>query len=378
MALAPLPHGARIVQKATGSVALRPTDASIWGVVVVAADADSATFPANTAVLVDDLDAALADAGANGTLSNVLTSLRTFGKSVGVVVRVLEGGDEAEIADNVVAGVGRLRQAQQTLGVRPRVIGAPGLDDAAVRAALGLAAVALNGRTYCKSLGQSPAEIHADRQSVSGREISLIDGDLRIGDATHYATAHAIGLRCLLNRTAQGYSRTLSNVPLPGVTGIVNPRAWDLNSAETEMGLINGADVTGLIQRDGIRFWGNRTCSPTPDYAFESAVLTDQALNDAIVEGVFPWIDQPLTPQLAATVIESINLLFDREKRAGRIPGARAYLAEGNTPAELKLGKLRIGKRWMYYAPAEDLIIESWMDDAFLVDFAELAGLAAV
>lgn len=62
--------------------------------------------------------------------------------------------------------------------------------------------------------------------------------------------------------------------------------------------------------------------------------------------------------------------------RSGRVPGARAYLAEGNTPAELKAGKLRIGKRWMGYAPAEDVIVESWMDDSFLVDFAQLAAAA--
>lgn len=375
MALAPRPHGARIEQKSSGSVALALTNASIWGIVAVAGDADVAAFPLNTAVLVDDLDAAIADAGENGTLSNVLTSLRTFGKSIGVVVRVAEGEDDADTDDNVVAGIAKLRLAPQTIGVKPRVIGAPGLDTVEVRAALGLAAVALNGRTYCKSIGGTPAEVYADRQTVSGREISLIDGDLKIGDTVHYATAHAIGLRCWLNGTAQGYSKTISNVPLPGVTGIVNPRGWDMNSADTEMGLINGADVTGLILFEGIRFWGNRTCSATPDYAFESAVLTDQALNDSIIVGVFPWIDQPLTPQLAATVIESINLLFDREKRADRIPGARAYLAEGNTPAELKLGKLRIGKKWMFYAPAEDIVVESWMDDSFLVDFRELATL---
>jgi phage tail sheath protein FI len=374
MALAPRPHGARIEQKSSGSVALALTNASIWGVVAVAADADAAVFPLNTAVLVDDLDGALADAGENGTLRNVLTSLRTFGKSIGVVVRVAEGEDDADTSVNVVAGIAKLRLAQQSLGVRPRVIGAPGLDDVPVRSALGLSAVTLNGRTFCRSIGATPAEVYADRQTVSGREISLIDDNVTIGNVVHYGTAHAIGLRCYLNKTAQGYSKTISNLPLPGVTGIENPRTWDLNSTDTEMGLINGADVTGLIQRDGIRFWGNRTCSATPDYAFESAVLTDQALNDSIIEGVFPWIDQPLTPQLAATVIESINLLFDREKRAGRIPGARAYLAEGNTPAELKAGRLRIGKRWMFYAPAEDVIVESWMDDTFLVDFAELVA----
>lgn len=376
MALAPLPHGGRIVQKSSGAYAMALTNASTWGVVVTASDATAAVFPANKAVLVDDLDVALAAAGEDGTLRNVLTSLRTFGKSIGVVVRVVEGADAGATDDNVVAGVATLRLAEQSLGVRPRVIGAPGLDTVEVRSALGLAAVALNGRAYCKSIGDTPAEVYADRQTLGLREVTLLDRDVAIGDTAHFAAAHAIGLRCWLNGTAESYSKTISNVVLPGVTGIVNPRAWDMNSADTEMGLINGADVTGLIMRNGVRFWGNRTCSDDPNFAFESMVLTDQALNDSILEGVFPFIDKPLTPQLAATAVESINLLFDREVRSGRVPGARAYLAEGNTPAELKAGKLRIGKRWMGYAPAEDVIVESWMDDSFLVDFAQLAAAA--
>jgi phage tail sheath protein FI len=192
-------------------------------------------------------------------------------------------------------------------------------------------------------------------------------------DAVTYATARAVGLRAKIDREI-GYHKTISNVPVPGVNGIISPRTWDLNSADTEMGLINGADVTGLIQRTGFRFWGNRTCSADPRFSFESAVRTNQIIRDIIVDALFPYIDQPLTAGLAAHLIEGINALLRREALAGRIIGGKAFLAAGNTPDQLSAGKLRLGYRFTDAAPLEDLGVESEITDEFYADTFKLAA----
>ena len=384
MALTPRPHGVRIVEAAAGALTLTVAATSIWGVVVQASDATAATFPLNQPVLISDLTAAVEDAGVAGTAEITLRAIADLGRWIGVGVRVDQGAGDTEaekLADRnakVIAGLQQLQYAEQLLGVKPRIIAAPGLDTQAVAVALGQTAAALNGFAYAASEGATPAEIKTYRDSFGVRELMLIDRDWKAvngagAEVVSYATARGVGLRAWLDREV-GYHKTLSNVAVPGVIGIDQPRVWDFQSAQTEMGLINGADVTGLIRRNGYRYWGNRTCASDPRFAFESAVRTNQVLRDTIADGVFPYIDRPLTAQLAADIIESINAMFRREKLAGRIVGAEAFLSPGNTADQLAAGKLKIGYRFTPCAPLEDLEVTSEITDVFYADTFNLAA----
>lgn len=384
MALAPRSHGVRITEVAAGELSLTVVATSVWGIVVQASDADEEAFPLGAPVLVTDFTAAIEAAGVAGTLERSLRAISSNGRSIGVVVRVGEGvGDTpAEIAADrdakVIAGLQQLLVAEQIVGVRPRVIACPGLDTLAVATALGVVAPQLNGFAYAAAIGETPAELKTYRDGFAVRELMLIDRDFKAIDGagaevTSFAAAHAVGLRTWIDSEV-GYHKSLSNVAVPGVTGVISPRAWDLQNEQTEMGLVNGADVTGLIRRTGYRFWGNRTCAADPRFAFEVAVRTNQILRDTIADGVFPYIDQPLTNQLATDIIESINAMFRREKLASRIIGAEAFLAPGNTADQLAAGKLLIGYRYTPCAPLESLGIKSEITDDFYADTFNLAA----
>ncbi|MFA4952118.1 phage tail protein [Brevundimonas sp.] len=384
MALTPRPHGITHQEAPARSVLLAVAATSVWGVVCTASDADADVFPLETPVAVVDAEALIADAGVAGTLSRTLQAIGAFGPSAGVIVRVAEGeGDTpAEIAADldlkVVAGIAKLRIAEQSVQLRPRIIAAPGLDTKVVATALATAAARLSAIAYATAEGETPAEVKIYRDSFTQRELMLIDRTFQATDAASaltvetFAPAVAVGLRAQLDRTV-GYHKTISNVILPGVVGIVEPREWDLGSAQTEMGLINGADVTGLIWRDGFRFWGNRTCSVDERYAFESAVRTNQVLRDTIVEGLFPYIDQPLIGSIPTDIVENINKLFRREVSAGRLVGAVAFISPGNTPESLGAGKLKIGYRFTDASPLEELGVTSEITDEFYADFATVA-----
>ena len=384
MPTTPRKHGVNIIEVKKGAIARIEVASSIWAVVVAASDADPVVFPAGVAVLVTDPEAALAAAGEEGTAAIVMQAIADCGPSIGVVVRIDDptGATPAEIAADqtakVVAALQTLRLSEQTLHVRPRILAAPGLDDEPVAVALGVLASKLNAMAYAKSEGDTPEEVTAYRGKFAVRELMLIDRDftapyLADAGAVSFATARAVGLRAKIDREI-GYNKTISNVPVPGVNGIIAPRTWDLNTAETEMGLINGSDVVGLIQRSGFRFWGNRTCSADPRFAFESAVRTNQIIRETIADGLFPYIDMPLTMGLASHLVESINALLRREERAGRIIGGKAYLAAGNTPDQLAAGKLRLGYRFTDTAPLEDLGVESEITDEFYADTFKLAA----
>lgn len=385
MALTPLPHGPSVKRKTTAAIALIGSKTTPWGIVATAADADADAFPIGKPVLIDNLKGAIAKAGTSGTLSRSLRAIAEFGNSIGVVVLVAEGvgEDEADIAADqtakVIAGIDQLRIGEQATGVQPLILAAPGLATQAVTVALESLTNRQDTFAYAKAIGETPTELNAYRGGFSGRGLMLLDDfdflafdEVVKAEVPSYCEAHAVGLRAWLDREI-GYHKTISNVAIPGVTGMTRYRAWELGDVNTEMGLINGVPVTGAIRRNGFRFWGQRTCSDDPRFAFESIVRTDQYVRRIIINGVFPYIDQMLTPSLAKDIIESINALGRREKKDQRIAGMEAYLADGNTPDELALGKLRLGYRWTGYAPLEDLEIENVMTNEFLIDFAELA-----
>lgn len=380
MALTPRKHGITQTETAIGRLALQVAATSIWGVVVTAPAAVLAEdLPLGEPILVTDVAATLALAGDDGTAPVVLKAISDFGRSIGVMVVVDEGegANAEEIAENqalkVIDGLQLLHQAEQWVGVKPRILAAPGLDNAEVATELAVVATKLNGFAYAAAEGTTITAINTYRQTFGQRELMLIDGDFLTGDDVSFATARAVGLRAWLDREV-GYHKTISNVAVPGVTGVTVPRSWDLHSIDTDLGLLNGADVTGIIRRNGLRFWGNRTCSDDPRFAFESAVRTNQVIRDTIGEGLMPYIDQPLRSSLALDIIASINSLGRREVRAGRMIGFEAFLADTNTPDQLAAGRLMIGYRFTPCAPLESLEINSEITDEFYADFAQLAA----
>lgn len=371
MALTPRRHGVTVTEAPIGRVPLEIAPTSIWGVVVTAPTADPGM------VLVNDLEKAITDVGAGGTAARVLRAIADHGRSIGVMVIVEEGEGEddadkaADQADKTKDGLLLLRTAEQEFGVKPRILAAPGLDDQEVVAALGVLCQQLDGFGYFYAAGDTPTDVATYAAGFGVRELMPIDGDFLVGEDISFATARAVGLRAQLDREV-GYHKTISNVPVAGVTGVTKPRSWDLNSIDTDLGLLNGGNVTGIIRRQGLRFWGNRTCSADPRFAFESAVRTNQVLRDVIGQGLFPYIDQPLRADVTIDIIERINALGRREVRSGRLIGFEAFLAEGNTSDQLAAGKLRIGYRFTPCAPLEDLGVTSEITDEFYADFAQL------
>lgn len=394
MALTPRRHGVKIIEVAAGPRRLAVAATAVWGLVAVAPNADADVFPLDTPVLVTDAEAAILAAGATGTLARSLRAISDQVSAPGVVVRVAEGsgGNPADIETDQAArligggsagertGMQALLDAETATGVRPRILAVPGFSQQTVGEALGVLTGKLNALAYFQAgPTRTVTAAAAFRGNFAHRGLRLLFGDFLAADpfsaevVASYAEARAVGLRARLNGEV-GYHKTISNVPVIGVVGIDTPVSWDLQDENTEAGLLNGADITCLVRRDGYRFWGNTGCASDKRFAFESAVLTNAVLRDTIADGVFPYIDQPLTPALARDIVESINAMFRREKAEGRIIGAEAFLTDANTPAELAAGKLRIGYAFTPCAPLEDLTIEARITDEFYADFANFAA----
>jgi len=182
--------------------------------------------------------------------------------------------------------------------------------------------------------------------------------------------ANALGLRAKIDEEI-GWHKTLSNIAVNSVTGVTRDIYWDLQNPNTDAGLLNSHDVTALIQRDGFRFWGNRTCSDDPLFCFENYTRTAQILADTIAEAHMWAIDKPLTPTLVKDILDGINAKFRQLTAQGYLVGGNAWYNEDiNESATLKDGKLWLDYDYTPVPPLEDLTFQQRITDRYLLDFA--------
>jgi hypothetical protein len=364
-------HGIRVIEILTGARPITAVATAIIGLVATAPDADAAAFPLNTPVLVTDVRAALADAGVQGTLAGSLAAIADQCSPIVIVVRVAPGADAATTELALVGdaggytGVHALLAAEAQLGVRPRILGCPGLDTQAVTAALVSVAKKLRGMVYASCAGaDTVAEATDYRDEFADRELMLIYPNFSGGFAGS-AVARALGLRARID-SEMGWHKTLSNVAVAGVSGLSAPIFFDLQSDATDAGLLNAAPVTTLVRMNGHRYWGNRTCSDEPLFAFESAVRTSQALADEISAGLAWAVDKPLNAGLVRDVLETINARFRSLQAQGRIVGAVAYFDPAqNAREDLAAGRLAIDYEFTPCAPAEQITLNQRITDRF-------------
>ncbi|HFZ1424787.1 phage tail sheath protein [Serratia marcescens] len=379
-------HGVRVVEINDGTRVISTVSTAIVGIVCTAEDADASVFPLDTPVLITDVLAASGKAGKKGTLAASLRAIAEQAKPVTVVVRVATGKDAAETSSNIIGGAnaeGRytgmkaLLSAQAELGVKPRILGVPGLDNQEVATALAGICQQLRAFGYISAHGcKTVQEAIKYRDNFSQRELMLIWPDFVSWNTTAnqsdiaYATARALGLRAKID-TETGWHKTLSNVGVNGVTGITASVFWDLQAPGTDADLLNQACVTTLIRKDGFKFWGSRTCSDDPLFMFENYTRTAQVLADTMAEAHLWAVDRPVTPTLVRDMIDGINAKFRELKSAGLIIDGNCWYDESaNTVETLKAGKLFIDYDYTPVPPLEDLTLRQRITDRYLATFA--------
>lgn len=379
-------HGVRVVEINEGTRPIRTVATAVVGMVCTAEDADPIAFPLNRPVLLTDVLTASGKAGVKGTLAKSLDAIADQASPVTVVVRVAEGLDAAETTTNVIGGVTpggqytglkALLAAEAQLGVRPRILGVPGLDSLPVATELVLTAQKLRGFAYASAWDcDTVSDVIAYRENFGARELmtiwpDFVNWDTTLNaDAPASAIARALGLRAKLDEQV-GWHKTLSNVAVNGVSGLSRDIYWDLQNPATDAGLLNAADVTTLIRRDGFRFWGSRTCSDDPLFAFENYTRTAQVLADTMAEGQFWAVDKPMHASLVRDIVEGINAKFRELVRLGYLIGGECWYDEAaNDKDTLKAGKLFLDYDYTPVPPLENLALRQHITDRYLVDFA--------
>lgn len=380
-------HGVQVVEINDGTRVISTVSTAIVGMVCTASDADAGMFPLNEPVLITNVQSAIAKAGKQGTLAASLQAIADQAKPVIVVVRVAEGSGEdakAQTLSNIIGttdengkytGLKALLTAEAVTGVKPRILGVPGLDSLEVATALAPICQKLRAFGYVSAWGcKTISEAIKYRENFSQRELMVIWPDFLAWDTASnsssvaYSTARALGMRAAIDQSA-GWHKTLSNVGVNGVTGISTPVFWDLQESGTDADLLNEAGVTTLIRKDGFRFWGNRTCSDDPLFLFENYTRTAQVIADTMADAHMWAVDKPITASLIRDIIDGINAKFRELKSNGYIIDATCWFdEEANDAASLKAGKLYIDYDYTPVPPLENLTLRQRITDKYLAN----------
>jgi len=383
-------HGARVLELNDGPRPIKTVSTAVIGMVCTAADADAVAFPLNTPVLLTNVQASIGKAGVAGSLAKSLDAISDQTNAVTVVVRVAEGVSDAETKSNIIGtttvdgqytGLKALLGAQAKVGVKPRILGVPQFDSLDVATELASIAQKLRGFAYVSAHGcATKEEASAYRQGFGQREIMVIHGDFKTWNTTtnsadtSSAVARALGLRAKIDNDI-GWHKTISNIPVNGVSGLTKDIFWDLQDPATDAGYLNEAGITCLINKEGYRFWGSHTCSADPLFLFENYTRTAQVLADTVAEAHLWAVDAALNPSLARDIIEGINAKFREMKSLGYIIDGSAWYDETvNDAVTLKSGKLYIDYDYTPVPPLENLMFRQRITDRYLVDFASRIG----
>ena len=380
-------HGVRVIELNDGTRPIRTIPTAVIGMVCTAEDADATVFPLDTPVLITNVQTAVGKAGVKGTLAASLQAIADQTKPYTIVVRVQEGADEAATASALIGtttaegkytGMKALLAAKARLGMTPRILGVPGLDSLPVATALIAIAKDLRAFAYVSAWScKTKEEAVAYRENFGAREAMVIWPDFLNWDtvanqtATAPAVARALGLRAKIDQEI-GWHKTLSNVAVSGVTGISADVFWDLQNPATDANYLNSNEVTTLINANGYRFWGSRTCSDDPLFAFENYTRTAQILADTMAEAHMWAVDRPMHASLVRDLVEGINAKMRELISQGYLIGGSCWYPEDiNTKDTLKDGKLWVDYDYTPVPPLEDLTFRQRITDRYLIDFAK-------
>lgn len=376
-------HGVRVIEESNGTRYIRTVSTSVIGMVCTADDADADTFPENTLVQLIGASRYLDKAGTTGTLYNALDAIKDQCEPMIYVIRVPEGDNDAETAANIIGGVvgGKktglqaLLSAKQMFGVKPRILGVPGLDkNLSVVNELVTIAGKLRAFAYAAAKANSIEEATDYRSNFGSKRLMLIWPEFTGFDTntlqqeTLSASARAMGLRAKLDNDI-GWHKTLSNVAVNGVEGLTHDVYWDLQESATDANYLNEQEVTTLIREDGFKFWGNRTCSDDPLFAFENYTRTGDVLADTITQAHMWAVDKPMSAVLFKDILHGINSKLKDLTRNGYLLGGEAWFDADYNPTEaIKAAKAKIHYNYTPVPPLEDMTFVQQISDEYIVD----------
>lgn len=293
---------------------------------------------------------------------------------------VMGGVDETTGAYEGVFG---LLAAQSVVKVQPRILIAPRfthqrpvdgeqtLANPVVAELLGIA-----NRLRAVIIADGPNTNDADaidyREDFGSARLFVVDPWVKVWDtATNSAIDQPASARVagMIARSdnERGFWWSPSNLEMFGIVGTSRPVDFVLGDTNCRANYLNENEVATIIQEDGYRLWGNRTCSSDPKWAFLSVRRTADMINDSIMRGHMWAVDRNITKTYIEDVTEGVNNYLRHLTVIGALIGGKCWAdPELNTPDQISQGKVYFDFDFTPPYPAEHITFRSRMVNDYL------------
>lgn len=338
-------------------------------------------FPYDTPVLVAGSLQEAAKLGDTGTLPGAMTAIFNQVGAMVVVVRVEEGESDSDTLANIIGGVddnGQYTGMQALLGaecvvhVAPKILAAPGFThEESVATALQPIADRLRAIALIEGPDTTDEDAISYRNNFGSKRLFVSDPGFLAFDTEEGAdvsvsnSAYVAGLIARIDNSL-GFWWSPSNQLIYGVTGLTRPVDFVLGDVNSRANYLNENEVTTVIQQDGYRLWGNRTCSSDPKWAFINVVRTADILNDSLQREHLWAVDRCIGKTYIADVQAGVNAFMRSLIAQGALLGGSCWPdPELNTAANMAAGKVYWNFDFTPPAPAEHLTFQSILTDSY-------------
>ena len=340
-------------QAGAGVVAVAPVTPLAGGV--------DAAFPAGTPVLLATA-AQAADLGNAGALpAAVRDCYRAAGQSGAAIVVVRTADDVAATLAGSAAdktGIYALLTAESVTGQRPRLIAAPGAQDASVTTALqavaadlkGVALVTVSGADAAAAVTAAPGLSHVI--GVWPKLVVVEDG----AEVERPADGLVLGHMARIDRESS-FAASPSNHLLRGVLRTAKPVDWVIDSRTSTANILNRANLVTAIRRGaGTWLWGNRMS----DGELIPKRRADDLIGDNVLDATLDYLDRRVDLPFVEHVVGRLNSYIRTLVVAGHIRDGRAWFdAAYNTPATLAAAMVTFSFELSLHDIAEHIVIRS-------------------
>ena len=383
-------HGVEIVEIDSGARPIQTVRSSVIGVVGTAPEADEDKFPLNTPVLIAGKRGEAAPLGGKGTLPQVMDDIFDQVGAMVVVVRVEEDADATKTQSNVIGGVDTasgqyqgiqaLLGAESVLGVTPRVLIAPGFTNKkAVTADMVGVAERLRAVIIADGPNSNDADAIAYRKNFGSARVYVVDPWVRVWDTESSsevvkpASARVAGMIARSDND-RGFWWSPSNTEMFGIVGTGRAVDFTLGDPNARANYLNENEVATIIQKDGFRLWGNRSCSSDPKWAFLSVRRTADMINESLLRAHMWAVDRNITKTYIEDVCEGVRSYLRQLQAQGAILGGDVWVdPELNTPTAIADGKVYFDFDFTPPYPAEHITFRSHLVNDYLEEVINAA-----
>jgi uncharacterized protein len=388
-------HGVEVVEIDQGPRPIRTVRSSVIGLIGTAPDALDTDFPLDTPVLIAGSRLEAAKLGATGTLPNAVDAIFDQAGAMVVIVRVEEGVDETATMSNIIGGVdvgtGQYQgvqaflAAQSVVKVTPRILISPGfthqkpedlpdnpgtyLANPVIAEMLGIA-----DRLRAVIIADGPNTNDSDaisyREDWGSARVYVIDPWCKVmrseAIVSESMSARVAGMIARIDND-RGFWWSPSNNTVYGIIGTGRAVDFALGDPNARANLLNENEVATVIQEDGYRLWGNRTCSSDPKWAFLSVRRTADMINESLLRAHLWAVDRNITKTYVEDVTEGVNAYLRQLKAHGAILGGKCWAdPDLNTPQSIQDGKIYFNFDFTPPYPAEHIVFRSHLVDDYI------------